>query len=66
LVGPGADVQEEYKKVQEFQLKASSRYKKIEGKSVEAKTSSIRHGSWEVGMKTSSQRVKIECALVVI
>jgi hypothetical protein len=33
----------------EFQLKESSRYKKLEEKSVEAKTSDIGHGSREVG-----------------
>jgi hypothetical protein len=52
--------------VKEFQLKESSRYKKIAEKSIEAKTSGIGHGSWEVGKNTSSIRVKIECVLRVI
>jgi hypothetical protein len=45
--------------VQDFQLKESSRYKKIEEKSVEAETLDAGHGNWEVGRKTSSRRVKI-------
>jgi hypothetical protein len=51
--------------VQDFQLKVSSRYKRVDEKSVEAKTSGIGHGSREVGGKTSSCRVKIKCALRV-
>jgi hypothetical protein len=49
-----------------FQFKESSRYKNIEEKSVEAKTSDIGHESREVGRKTSSGRVKIKCAVRVI
>jgi hypothetical protein len=41
----------------------SSRYKKLEEQSAEAKTSSIEHGSREVGRKTSSRRLEIKCAL---
>jgi hypothetical protein len=44
-----------------FQLKESSRYKKIEEESVEEKTSGIGYGR-----KTSSRRVKIKRALRVI
>jgi hypothetical protein len=47
----------------EFQLKDSSRYKKIEQKPAEANAWGIGHGGQEVGRKTSSRRVKIECAL---
>jgi hypothetical protein len=50
----------------EFQLKECSRYKKIEEKSVEAKTSDIGHGRREVGRRNSSEMAKIECALRVI
>jgi hypothetical protein len=39
---------------------------KIGEKPVEAKIPSIGHGGQEVGRKTSSRRVKIECALIVI
>jgi hypothetical protein len=52
-----SEFKEEFRRTRE--LKESSRYKK----SVEAKTSGIGHGSREVGRKTSSWRVKIECAL---
>jgi hypothetical protein len=38
----------------------------IEEKSAEGKTWGISHGSREVGKKTSSRKVKIECALIVI
>jgi hypothetical protein len=41
-------------------IKESSRYKKIEEKSVEAKTSGIGHGTQEVGRKTSSRSLKIK------
>jgi hypothetical protein len=41
----------------------SSRYKKIEEQSAEAKTSGIDHGSREVGRKTSCRRVEIKYAL---
>jgi hypothetical protein len=44
----------------------SSRYKKFEEMSVEAKPSGIGHGSRDVGSKTNSRRVKIKCALRVI
>jgi hypothetical protein len=47
-------VQVEYKRFQEFQVKETSRYKRIEEKSVEAETLAIGHGSREVGRKTSS------------
>jgi hypothetical protein len=43
-----------FKLVQEFQLKESSRYKKVEEKPVEAKTSGIDYRSREVRRKTSS------------
>jgi hypothetical protein len=48
----------EFKSIQGFQLKESSRYKKTEKMSVEAKTCCIGHSSREVGRKTSSQRVE--------
>jgi hypothetical protein len=41
-------------RIQESQLKESLRYKKIEEKSVEAKTLGIGHGNRETGQKTSS------------
>jgi hypothetical protein len=50
----------------EFQLKESSRYKKIEEKSVEGKISGMSHGSREAGRQTRSRSVKIKCALRVI
>jgi hypothetical protein len=52
----------EFKSIQGFQLKESSRYKKTEEESVEAKTWCIGRRSREVGRKTSSRRVKIKCA----
>jgi hypothetical protein len=50
----------------ELQSKEISRYKKIEEKSVEAKTSGIGHGSRKAGRKTSCRRVKFKFALRVI
>jgi hypothetical protein len=49
-----------------LQLKESSRYKKIEEKSIKAKTWGIGHGGREVGRKTRSLMVKSKCALSVI
>jgi hypothetical protein len=49
----------EYKKIQEFQLKESSRYKKIEDFGHQLRKPGI-------GRKTSSRKVKIERAFGVI
>jgi hypothetical protein len=55
LLGRINSVKTIHSSVQEFQLKESSTYKKIEETSVEAKTSGIAHGSREVGRKTSQE-----------
>jgi hypothetical protein len=44
------------RKLKEFQLKQSQKYKKVKEKLAEAKTSGISHRSWEVGRKTAPER----------
>jgi hypothetical protein len=63
---PQFKLQGEFKSVQEFQFKESSRYSKDEEKPVDAESSGIGRRGREVGRKTGSRRVKIECALRVV